>query len=283
MSTATLLVSCADRPGIVAGLSDFVFRHGGNIIQNDQHTDGHTGRFFMRLQFAVDRFELDREGIALAVQVLARHFHLDWSLHYDDARARVAVFCSREPHCLYDLLLRQKMGELPGDLALVVSNHPDNRAVAEHFNLPYVEIPVTAATKVAAEAQQRALLAEHRIDALVLARYMQVLSAEFVNAWPGRIINIHHSFLPAFAGAKPYHQAKARGVKLIGATAHYVTEHLDEGPIIAQDVIAVSHRDDISDLVRKGRDIERRVLATALRLHLEHRVIVEGRRTVVFA
>ena len=234
MSTATLLVSCNDRPGIVAGLSDFVFRHGGNIIQNDQHTDGSTGRFFMRLQFAVDRFELDREGIALAVQVLARHFHLDWSLHYDDARARVAVFCSREPHCLYDLLLRQKMGELTGDVVLVVSNHPDNRAVAEHFGLPYAEIPVTAETKAAAEAQQRALLAEHRIDAVVLARYMQVLTPELTRAHANRILNIHPSLLPYSPGANAYKQAYDAGIRVCGCTAHIVTEELDKGPIVLQ-------------------------------------------------
>jgi formyltetrahydrofolate deformylase len=282
MSHAILRVRCPDRTGIIAALSDFVFRHGGNILDLDQHTEPESGRFFMRLVFAADQFNLDAEGIRLALQVLARGFGLHWELNFDDCRDRVAVFCSKQPHCLYDLLLRQRLGELAGDIVLVLSNHEEARPAAEYFGLPFVVVPVTAETKTAAEARQQALLAEHRIDLVVLARYMQILSPEFVRHWSGRIINIHHSFLPAFAGAKPYHQAQERGVKLIGATAHYATADLDEGPIIEQDVTRVTHRDTVDDMVRKGRDLERQVLARAVRLHLDRRVLVEGNRTIVF-
>ena len=220
MSHAILRVRCADRTGIIAALSDFVFRHGGNILDLDQHTEPESGRFFMRLVWSADHFNLDAEGIRLALEVLARGFGLHWELNFADARDRVAVFCSKQPHCLYDLLLRQRLGELAGEVVLVVSNHPDARPAAEYFGVPFVVVPITPDTREQAEARQQALLREHRIDLVVLARYMQILSPEFVRRWPSRVINIHHSFLPAFAGAKPYHQAQARGVKLIGATAH---------------------------------------------------------------
>ena len=282
MSNAILRVRCPDRTGIIAALSDFVFRHGGNILDLDQHTEPETGRFFMRLVWSVDTFNLDAEGIRLALEVLARGFGLHWELNFDDARDRVAIFCSKQPHCLYDLLLRQRLGELAGDIVLVVSNHPDARPAAEYFGLPFVVVPVEPGSKEQAEARQQALLEEHRIDLVVLARYMQILSSQFVERWARRVINIHHSFLPAFAGARPYHQAQARGVKLIGATAHYATADLDEGPIIEQDVTRVTHRDTVDDMVRKGRDLERQVLARAVRLHLDRRVLVEGNRTIVF-
>jgi formyltetrahydrofolate deformylase len=282
MSNAILRVRCPDRTGIIAALSDFVFRHGGNILDLDQHTEPETGRFFMRLVWSVDTFNLDAEGIRLALEVLARGFGLHWELNFDDARDSVAIFCSKQPHCLYDLLLRQRLGELAGDIVLVVSNHPDARPAAEYFGLPFVVVPVEPGSKEQAEARQQALLEEHRIDLVVLARYMQILSSQFVERWARRVINIHHSFLPAFAGARPYHQAQARGVKLIGATAHYATADLDEGPIIEQDVTRVTHRDTVDDMVRKGRDLERQVLARAVRLHLDRRVLVEGNRTIVF-
>jgi formyltetrahydrofolate deformylase len=282
MSNAILRVRCADRTGIIAALSDFVFRHGGNVLDLDQHTEPDTGRFFMRLEWSLDQFHLDAEGIRLALQVLARGFGLHWELNFNDARDRVAIFCSKQPHCLYDLLLRQRLGELSGDIVLVVSNHPDARPAAEYFGVPCVVVAVTPESKEEAEARQQALLREHGIDLVVLARYMQILSPVFVERWLGRVINIHHSFLPAFAGAKPYHQALARGVKLIGATAHYATADLDEGPIIEQDVTRVTHRDTVEDMVRKGRDLERQVLARAVRLHLDRRVLVEGNRSVVF-
>jgi formyltetrahydrofolate deformylase len=282
MSIAILRVRCADRTGIIAALSDFVFRHGGNILDLDQHSEAESGRFFMRLVWSRENFNLDAEGIRLALQVLARSFGLHWELNFDDGRDRVAIFCSKQPHCLYDLLLRQRLGELAGDIVLVVSNHPDVRPAAEYFGLPFVVVPVTPETKAEAEKRQQVLLAEHKIDLVVLARYMQILSPDFTERWAGRIINIHHSFLPAFAGARPYHQAQARGVKLIGATAHYATADLDEGPIIEQDVTRVTHRDTVEDMVRKGRDLERQVLARAVRLHLDRRVLIEGTRTIVF-
>jgi formyltetrahydrofolate deformylase len=282
MVNAILRVRCQDRTGIIAALSDFVFRHGGNILDLDQHTEADTNRFFMRLVWSLERFTLDADGIRLALEVFARSLGLHWELDFDDRRDRVAIFCSKEAHCLYDLLLRQRLGELNGDVVVVISNHPDNRPAAEYFGLPFEVVPVSRDTKAAAEARQHELLTHYRVDLVVLARYMQILSPEFVNRWAGRVINIHHSFLPAFAGARPYHQAQARGVKLIGATAHYATADLDEGPIIEQDVTRVSHRDTVADMVRKGRDLEQQVLGRAVRLHLERRLLVEGKRTIVF-
>jgi formyltetrahydrofolate deformylase len=280
--TATLLVSCRDRTGLVAALSEFVFQNGGNILDADQHAEIETGLFFMRLVWDVGGFALSRDEIAAALAALAKRFDLVWELTYSDARPRVAVFASRSPHCLYDLLLAHQLGELGGDLVVVVSNHDDLRSVAGHFGVPFEHVPVAAGDKAGAEATQERLLDGLGIDLVVLARYMQILSPEFVARRPGRIINIHHSFLPAFVGAKPYHQAKARGVKVIGATAHYVTSELDQGPIIEQDVGRVSHRDDVDELVRKGGELERRVLTRAVRLHLERRVLISGNRTIVF-
>jgi formyltetrahydrofolate deformylase len=280
--TATLLVSCRDRTGLVAALSEFVFQNGGNILDADQHAEIETGLFFMRLCWDLGGFALSREGIAAALAALANRFDLGWELTYSDARPRVAVFASRSPHCLYDLLLAHQLGELGGDLVAVVSNHDELRSVAGHFGVTFEHVPVAPGNKAAAEATQERLLGELGVDLVVLARYMQILSPEFVARRPGRIINIHHSFLPAFVGAKPYHQAKARGVKVIGATAHYVTSELDQGPIIEQDVCRVSHRDDVDELVRKGGELERRVLTRAVRLHLERRVLISGNRTIVF-
>jgi formyltetrahydrofolate deformylase len=282
-STATLLVSCLDRTGLVAALSDFVFRHNGNILDADQHADGESGHFFMRLVWDPARFELDQETTRKAMEVMAKRFDLTWELTFADRSPRVAIFVSKTPHCLYDLLLARQLGELGGDITGVYSNHPVLEDVCRHFDVPFVHTPVPADDKPAAEAAQLALLEKADVDLVVLARYMQVLSPAFVARWPGRIINIHHSFLPAFIGARPYHQAKERGVKVIGATAHYVTADLDQGPIIEQDVCRVSHRDDVEDLVRKGRDLERQVLTRAVRLHLQRRVLVFGNRTIVFA
>ncbi len=281
-ATATLLVSCRDRTGLVAALSDFVFRNAGNILDADQHAEVETGLFFMRLRWDLASFRLARPEIDMAIRVLAARYELGWELTYSDVRPRLAVFASKAPHCLYDLLLAHQLGELAGDLAVVVSNHEALRPVAGHFGVPFAHVPVAAGDKAAAEARQQELLEQHRVDLVVLARYMQILSPEFVARWPARIINIHHSFLPAFVGAKPYHQAKERGVKVIGATAHYVTSDLDQGPIIEQDVARVSHRDDVDELIRKGGELERRVLTRAVRLHLERRVLVSGNRTIVF-
>jgi len=280
--TATLLVSCRDRTGLVAALSEFVFRNEGNIVDADQHADRETGLFFMRLRWDLDGFKLARGEIAAAIGDLAARFDLAWELTTSDVRPRVAVLASQTPHCLYDLLLSHQLGELGGDLVAVISNHDQLRSVAGHFGVRYEHVPVDPADKAAAEAIQQRLLDELSVDLVVLARYMQILSPAFVARWPGRIINIHHSFLPAFVGARPYHQALARGVKVIGATAHYVTADLDRGPIIEQDVCRVSHRDDVEGLIQKGRELERQVLTRAVRLHLERRVLISGNRTIVF-
>jgi formyltetrahydrofolate deformylase len=282
MRNAIVRVRCDDKTGIIAALSDFVFRHGGNIVDLDQHSEPESGQFFMRLVWSLDGFTLDDDGIRLGLDVFARSLGLHWELDFSDRPGRVAIFCSKDGHCLYDLLLRQRLGELAGAIVVIVSNHPDNRPAAEYFGLPFEMVPASAATKTEAEARQQQILERYQIDLVVLARYMQVLSPAFTERWAGKVINIHHSFLPAFAGARPYHQAQARGVKLIGATAHYTTADLDEGPIIEQDVARVSHRDTVADLIRKGRDLERRVLAQAVRLHLEHRLLIEGNRTIVF-
>jgi len=279
---ATLLVSCRDRTGLVAALSEFVFRNEGNILDADQHAEVETGLFFMRLVWDLAGFKLARPQIQAALDMLATRFDLTWEVTFSDVRPRVAVFASRSPHCLYDLLLAHQLGELGGELVAVVSNHPDLGSVAGHFGVPFEHIPVDAGDKAGAEAAAQRLLDERKVDLVVLARYMQILTPEFVARWPSRIINIHHSFLPAFIGAKPYHQAKDRGVKVIGATAHYVTSDLDQGPIIEQDVARVSHRDDVDEMVRKGGELERRVLTRAVRLHLERRVLVSGSRTIVF-
>jgi formyltetrahydrofolate deformylase len=280
--TATLLVSCRDRTGLVAALSEFVFENQGNILDADQHAEVETGLFFMRLAWDLANFKLTRPEVERALTDLAKRFDLTWELTYSDVRPQVVVFASKSPHCLYDLLLAHQLGELGGDLVLVVSNHEVLRPVAGHFGVPFEYVPVDPADKPRAEAVHDRLLASVRADLVVLARYMQILSPGFVARWPSRIINIHHSFLPAFVGAKPYHQAKERGVKVIGATAHYVTSELDEGPIIEQDVCRVSHRDHVDEMVRKGGELERRVLTSAVRLHLERRVLVSGRRTIVF-
>jgi formyltetrahydrofolate deformylase len=281
-ATATLLVSCRDRTGLVAALSEFVFKNGGNILDADQHAEVETGLFFMRLRWDLGGFKLSRTEIDAAMRALAARFDLEWELTYSDVRPRVAVFASKAPHCLYDLLLAHQLGELGGDLALVLSNHELLRPVAGHFGVRFEQVPVDPRDKAAAEATQERLLAEAGVNLVVLARYMQILSPGFVARWPSRIINIHHSFLPAFVGAKPYHQAKARGVKVIGATAHYVTSELDQGPIIEQDVCRVTHRDDVDELLRKGGELERRVLTNAVRMHLQRRVLVSGNRTIVF-
>ena len=281
-ATATLLVGCRDRTGLVAALSELVFRHGGNIVDADQHAERDSGQFFMRLVWDLAGFALDRPALSAAIDELAARFDLAWELTFSDVRPRVVVFVSKSPHCLYDLLLCQQLGELRGDIVHVVSNHDTLADVCEHFQVPFSAIPVERDSRDAAERQQLALLDRLGADLVVLARYMQILSPAFVDRWPGRIINIHHSFLPAFVGARPYHQARERGVKVIGATAHYVTSELDQGPIIEQDVCRVSHRDDVEDLVRKGRELERQVLTRAVRMHLERRVLIHENRTIVF-
>jgi len=282
-NTGVLLVCCPDRRGIVAALSQALFGLGVNILDADQHTDPTAGEFFQRIRFDMTELRGDRAVLEGAIGEVAGRYAMRWTLRCGDQRVRVAIFVSRYDHCLYDLLLRARSGEIAGDVALVVSNHPDLEPVARQFDLPFHHFPITPETKAAQEAREIALLGRKGIDLVVLARYMQVLTGDFIERFPSRIINIHHSFLPAFVGRRPHRQAHERGVKLIGATAHYATSDLDEGPIIEQDVVRVSHRDSIPDLVRKGRDLERVVLARAVRWHLEDRVLAYGRKTVVFA
>ena len=280
---ATLIVSCPDRKGLVAGLAQFLTEHGANIVHAEQHRDDISGLFFQRMQFETGELSSAEDELQRDLAEWSRGTELNWRLSYNDTLARVAVFVSRVEHCLYDLLLRQRSGDLPGEIALVVSNHVGLAPVAEHFEIPFRHIEVTPQARAAAEERQMALLREFKIDLIVLARYMQILSPDFVAAYPSRIINIHHSFLPAFAGGRPYHQAHEHGVKLIGATSHYVTSTLDEGPIIDQDVVRVSHRDSLDDLIARGRDVEKLVLARAVKAHLEHRVVVCGSKTIVFS
>jgi len=279
---ATLLVSCPDRRGIVAALAQVLYGHGANILDSDQHTDTVAGLFFQRLRVDFAELMTDKVALERSVAELSQRFQMQYRLLYQAQRKRLAVFVSKYDHCLYDLLLRQRAGELSGDIDAVISNHPDLGQIAAQFGVPFYVFPKTPATKLAQEQQERALLTELNIDLVVLARYMQVMSASFCEEFPQRIINIHHSFLPAFVGGKPYHQAYVRGVKLIGATAHYATAVLDEGPIIEQDVVRASHRDAVEDLVRKGRDLEKVVLARAVRSHLDDRILVYGNKTVVF-
>ena len=279
---ATLLVSCPDRRGIVAALAQVLYGHGANILDSDQHTDSVAGLFFQRLRFDLAELMTDRVSLERAVTELGERFEMQYRLLYQAKRKRLALFVSKYDHCLYDLLLRHRAGELSGDVACIISNHPDLAPVAAQFGVPFHVFEKTALNKLAQEAKERELLLEQEVDLVVLARYMQVMTASFCEAFPQRVINIHHSFLPAFVGGKPYHQAYARGVKLIGATAHYATAVLDEGPIIEQDVVRASHRDAVEDLVRKGRDLEKVVLARAVRSHLDDRVLVYGNKTVVF-
>ena len=279
---AILLLSCPDRKGIVASISQFIYEHNGNIVHADQYTDTEKGQFFMRIEWELDDFDLERKEIPEAFSPLAHQFQMKWMLCFTDYVPNVAIFVSKAPHCLYEILLRHSSGEILANIKLIISNHPDLRPVAETFGIPFYFFPITPETKSDIEKQELAVLKKHHIDLIILARYMQILTSEFIAHYPNRIINIHHSFLPAFVGSRPYHQARERGVKIIGATSHYVTPELDAGPIIEQDVIRVSHRDSVEDLIRKGRDIEKLVLARAIKLHLENRILVYENKTIIF-
>jgi formyltetrahydrofolate deformylase len=280
--TAVLLISCRDQKGLVAAVSDFLYRHDGNITHADQHTDLEEGVFLQRVEWELNGFAISREDIEESFRPIAERFGMRWTLHFSDYVPRMALLVSKLPHCLYDVLARWRLGEFEAEIPVVISNHDDAGAIASDFGLRFEVLPVTQDKKRAQEQQIAALLDEQRVDLVVLARYMQILSDEFVSRYPNRIINIHHSFLPAFAGARPYHQAHERGVKIIGATAHYATRELDQGPIIDQDVARISHRDSVDDLIRKGRDLEKVVLARAIDLHLRNRIVVYGNKTVVF-
>jgi formyltetrahydrofolate deformylase len=279
---ATLLVSCADRHGLVAALAQVLTGHGANILEADQHRSEPAGQFFQRIRFDLSELLTDRGTLERALNEVAQRFGMDLRIHYDAVQLKVAIFVSQYDHCLFDLLWRYRSGELRCTIPLIISNRPDLSSVVESMGIPFLVFPIGAEDKLEQEAKEIEVLERHGIDLIVLARYMQVLSPGFVQRYRHRVINIHHSFLPAFAGGKPYHQAAERGVKLIGATAHYATESLDEGPIIEQDVIRTTHKDSIRDLIRKGRDVERNVLGRAVRWHLEHRVLVHQNRTVVF-
>ncbi len=281
-NTAILLISCPDRKGLVAAIANFLYRHNANILHADQHQDAELGVFLMRVEWDLQDFDLSLEDFETAFLPIAQEFNMTWRLAHSSHRPRMAIFVSRYDHCLADLLYRYRAGELNCDIPIIISNHPDTHALAETYRIPFQHIAIHKDGKEEAETTQLAILRRLHIDFIVLARYMQVLSGEFIRHYPNRIINIHHSFLPAFHGAKPYHRAFERGVKLIGATSHYVTEVLDDGPIIEQDVTRVSHRDDLDDLVRRGADLEKIVLSRAVRLHIEHRVLLYANKTVVF-
>lgn len=281
-SIATLLVSCKDRKGIVAALAQTLYGHGANILDADQHSDPVAEMFFQRIRFDFGDLHTDRRTLEQAVSEVAERFGMTTRLEYAAKPKRVALFVSKYDHCLVDLLWRWKAGELPCEIPLVISNHPDLAETVESFGPAFHVLPVTKENKPEQEQEQIELLREHDADLVVLARYMQILSADFLRDVGCPVMNIHHSFLPAFMGGKPYHRAFERGVKLIGATAHYATSDLDEGPIIEQDVERVSHRDSVADLIRKGRDLEKLVLARAVRSHLEDRILTYANKTVVF-
>ena len=280
--TAILLIDCPDRRGLVASIAQFLYEHGANILHADQHQDNIAGMFFMRVEWSLDGFDLDRGEFPVKFAPVAARFGMNWRVRYSGGRPRVAILVSRYQHCLADLLHRYRSGELACEVCLVAGNHTDAAALTGFHGIPFHHIPVTGENKADAEKAQIDLLDRNSVDLIVLARYMQVLSPAFVAHYPRRIINVHHSFLPAFTGAKPYHAAFERGVKLIGATSHYVTNELDEGPIIEQDVARISHRDQVADLIEKGRDLERAVLSRAVRWHLEHRILLYANKTVIF-
>jgi formyltetrahydrofolate deformylase len=281
-NSAVILISCPDRKGVVATISDFVFRHNGNILHADEHADEESNLFLMRVEFDPAEFDIDLADFSRHFTPVAERFEMQWRLARSNYRPKMIILVSKYDHCLVDLLYRHKSGELRCDIPVIISNHADNQPIADFYRIPYVTIAVPKDGKRQAEEKILSLIEQHNPDFMVLARYMQILSNEFVNQYPQRIINIHHSFLPAFVGAKPYHQAFIRGVKLIGATSHYVTEVLDDGPIIEQDVVRISHRDSLDDLLQKGRDLEKVVLSRAVRWHIENRVLLYGNKTVVF-
>ena len=282
-ASAILLMHCPDNRGLIAVVSEFICKNNGNIIFLDQHVDEVTGAFFMRIEWDLAEFVIPREKIGEYFDVLiGQRYQMEWELHFSSEIPRMALFVSRLPHCPFDILARWKSQEIRAEIPLIVSNHQDLEPVARQFGVDFAHFDMTRENKAEQEAAQLELLRKHQVGFIVLARYMQILSEDFVRHYPNRIINIHHSFLPAFPGAKPYHQAYERGVKVIGATSHYVTAELDCGPIIAQDIIRVSHRDSVADLVRKGRDLEKLVLSRAVWHHLRHQVLVYQNRTCIF-
>ena len=282
MRHAILLISCPDRKGITATVTDFVYRHNGNIIHADQHIDEQSNTFFMRIEWDLAKFSLGHADIQKAFAVIARKFAMTWSLSITDHRPSVAVFVSKHLHCLHDLLLRYQAGQFPCRIALIVSNHLEAELAARQYRVPFYHFPIARSGKTAQERKEIQLLKQSDVELVILARYHQILSPSFVAQFRGRIINIHHSFLPAFVGKEPYLQAYKKGVKIIGATSHYVTPKLDEGPIIEQDTVRVSHRDSLEDLKRKGEDLEKLVLSRAVLWHLQRKILSYGNKTVIF-
>ncbi len=282
-SSAILLLSCPDRKGLVSEISYFISNNGGNITDLDEHVNQEEKVFFIRIAWDLKDFRIPPDKLNEAFTPLAEKINADWKINFSNIKPRLAVFVSKYDHCLQEVLWRHKIGEFKVDIATVISNHPDLEDLADHYNVPFHYFPITKENKAEQEGKEIELLHKLKVDAVILARYMQILSNEFVSEFPNRIINIHHSFLPAFIGGNPYKQAYERGVKIIGATSHFVTENLDEGPIIVQDIIPISHRDSTKDLVRKGRDLERLVLAKAILYYLEHRVLVHKGKTIIFA
>ncbi|MDX2429344.1 MAG: formyltetrahydrofolate deformylase [Bacteroides sp.] len=281
-SRAILLFSCPDQKGLVSMITGFIAQYGGNIVTLHEHVDSFDKTFFLRVVWDMENFEIPENEVKTAFIPVGKKFEANWNIQFTGRKLRVAVLVSKYEHCLQELLWRQRLAESAYEIPLIISNHPDLEAMAAYHRIPYHVFPITKENKGSQEEAELKLLKENNIDAVVLARYMQVLTKSFVDHFPNQIINIHHSFLPAFMGGNPYKQAYERGVKIIGATSHYVCEDLDEGPIIEQDIVRISHRDSVSDLVRRGRDLERIVLANAVSYHAEHRILVNGKKTVVF-
>jgi len=282
METATILLACPDRKGIVAGVTDFLYRNDGNILHADQHIDDESKTLFMRVEFDLADFAIEKEMIKDKFHTIAKKFSMHHSIKFSSEIQNIAIFTGKEEHCLFDILLKQKSYELKCNIPLIISNRPDMENTAKFFNCGYYTIEKTQENKISQETKEMGLLEKFKIDTIVLAKYMQILSPNFVKSYQNRIINVHHSFLPAFKGAKPYLQAYTRGVKLVGVTAHYVTEELDNGPIIEQEVVRVSHSNTLSDFIEKGKNVEKLVLARALKAHLENKILVYGNKTVVF-
>ena len=284
MTTAKLLLHCPDKPGILAEVTDFITVNKGNIIYLDQYVDHVENIFFMRIEWELKDFLVPQEKIEDYFRTLyGQKYEMDFRLYFSDVKPRMAIFVSKLSHCLFDMLARYTAGEWNVEIPLIISNHPDLQHVAERFGIPFYLFPITKETKEEQERKEMELLAKHKITFIVLARYMQVISEQMINAYPNKIINIHHSFLPAFVGAKPYHAAFQRGVKIIGATSHYVTTELDAGPIIEQDVVRITHKDSIEDLVNKGKDLEKIVLSRAVQKHIERKVLAYKNKTVIFS
>lgn len=280
---ATLILSCSDQKGLVARISQFIFIRQGNIIDLDEHVDKEDKMFFIRVEWETEEVNIPREQFEKEFQEFASEIKAQWEIKYSSEKAKLAIFVSKYDHCIQEIMWRHGSREIGADIELIISNHTDLKHIADQYDIPFYHFPITKENKLEQEEKELKLLTDYKIDSIVLARYMQILSPQFIKHYPNKIINIHHSFLPAFMGADPYKRAYERGVKIIGATSHYVTEQLDEGPIIEQDVIRITHKDSIKDLIRKGKDLERLVLARAIDLHINNRILKHGMKTIIFS